>query len=416
MTNDSDFSPGAGKLQLQQIRPEKPGNQGPVIILDDDLDVANTVATALGALGHRAVVTSSAAEFFDLIDRLSPSHLVIDLFMPEMDGLAVLRSLSGLKGPRVIVTSGHDVRLLESMRQSALALGLDVVGRLDKPFRLAKLRELMDIPSKFQPEVPYGWDKSEGDLSLKRILAGLDGGEFKLYLQAQISCATQTVVGYEALVRWDHPVHGIISPVHFVPQIEAAGIEHRLARYMIDRSMAYLAANADAGFHLSINVSLDTFRLPLFRTMLAELRAEHDVAAGRIVLELTERDAGGLTSADIETMTRIRMDGFLLSLDDFGVGHSSIQRLVQLPFSEVKIDQMFIHDVTTSEDARKLVLSIVAMGKALNIPITAEGVEDAETFEVLKEGGCTNAQGFFFGKPFPAPNTITSSNVPMASL
>jgi len=147
MTNDSDFTPSPSSLRGQQIKPDRPGGEGPVIILDDDLDVANTVAASLGALGHRAVVTSSASEFFDLIDRLSPSHLVIDLFMPEMDGLAVLRGLSSRTNARIIVTSGHDVRLLESMRQSAIALGLDVAGRLEKPFRLSRLRELMAIPS-----------------------------------------------------------------------------------------------------------------------------------------------------------------------------------------------------------------------------------------------------------------------------
>jgi Amt family ammonium transporter len=249
-------------------------------------------------------------------------------------------------------------------------------------------------------------------MSIERILAGIDGGEFKLYLQAKISCATQSIVGYEALVRWDHPVHGIISPAHFVPQIEAAGMEHRLARYMIDLSMAHLAAHADATFHVAINVSLETFRSPLFRTMLAELRAVHDVPAERVILELTERGVGEISGADIEAMTRIRMDGFLLSLDDFGVGQSSIQRLVQLPLSEVKIDQMFIRDVTTSEEARRLVESIIAMGQALKIPITAEGIENAETFEMLKGFGCTNAQGFLFGRPFPVQIVNDACPVP----
>jgi EAL domain-containing protein (putative c-di-GMP-specific phosphodiesterase class I) len=410
MTNDSDFSPSPSSLQGQQFKPDRSGGEGLVIILDDDLDVANTVAASLGALGHRAVVTSSAPEFFDLIDRLSPSHLMIDLFMPEMDGLAVLRGLSSRTNARIIVTSGHDVRLLESMRQSAIALGLDVAGRLEKPFRLSRLRELMAIPSMNKPALCSSWDSSEENLSLQRILDGLDGGEFKLYLQVKISCTTQTIVGYEALVRWDHPEYGIIPPVHFVPKIEAAGMEHRLARYMIDLSMAYLAANEDASFHLAINVSLETLRSPPFRAMLAELRAQHDVAAKRIVLELTERGVGDLTSLDIETMTRIRLDGYLLSLDDFGVGNSSIQRLVQLPFSEIKIDRMFIRDVTTSDEARKLMMSMVAMGDAMNIPITAEGIENAETFEMLKSVGCTNAQGFLFGEPFPVPTTDTSPN------
>jgi len=414
--NNTSSLPIPNDLSLQHTKPDQPGTSDLVIILDDDLCVATTVAKALGALGHKAVVTSSTAEFFNLIDLLSPSHLVIDLFMPDTDGLAVLRGLTSRTGSRIIVTSGHDVRLLESMRQSALALGLDVVGRLEKPFRLAKLRELMGIPSKSQPVSRHPWDHSEGDLSLQRIFRGLDGGEFKLYLQAKICCTTQAVVGYEALVRWDHPVYGIIPPAHFVPQIEASGVEHRLARYMIDHSMTFLAANADASFHLAVNVSLDTFRSPLFRTLLAELRASHGVAAERIVLELTETGGGGLTVADIETMTRIRLDGFLVSLDDFGVGLSSIQRLVQLPFSEVKIDRMFIRDITMSEVARKMVESIIAMGKTLGIEVTAEGIEDFDTFDLLKKLGCTNVQGFLFGQPFPVSIANSASHGQKASL
>jgi len=401
VSNPSPSLPNPRKLSFQQSAPVQPDSSGPVIILDDDLDVANTVAAALGVLGHRAVVTSSAAEFYGLVDRLSPSHLVIDLFMPEIDGLAVLRDLSGRTSARIIVTSGHKGRLLESMRQSAVALGLDVVGRLEKPFRLAKLRELMTIPATFQPESRQPCDYSESEMSLENILAGLNAGEFRLYLQAKIICATQAIVGYEALVRWDHPVHGIIQPALFVPQIEAAGMEHLLARYMIDNAMAFLAAHAESTFHIAINVSLDTFRSPCFRAGLAGLRAKHDVASQRIILELTETGGSELTVADIEKMTRIRLDGFLLSLDDFGKGLSSIQRLVQLPFSEVKIDRIFIRDVTTSEEARKLIGFIIAMGTALGITTTAEGIEDAATFDVLKKLGCTNVQGFLFGRPFP---------------
>lgn len=414
-------------------RSAPPGTR--VLILDDDQLVADVIGRALRSLGCETETTLAPSAFFAALGSFRPTHLVIDLFMPEMDGLAVLHRLAELGcDARIIVTSGHEVRLLESMRQSARALGLDVIGRLEKPFRMARLAELMaqqpdgaepaavpppvveDLPAAPRPApvaeavvavpdvlaVPLP-DLSTlgGDALAVEFVTGLAEGQLQLYLQNKVSCATRAVVGHEALVRWYHPEKGVVSPALFVPEIEARGLEHLLARHMLDLAMAHLARHG-AGLHVSVNVSLATFRMGCFREMLSALRQRHDIAPERIILELTETGTSEILPSDIDTLTRLRLDGYQLAIDDFGIGMSSLQRLVQLPFSEVKIDRMFVRDITQSEEARKIVTAIIAMARALGMQVTAEGVEDAATLKILTDLGCDLAQGFYLGRPFPA--------------
>lgn len=403
-----------------------------VLILDDDQLVADVIGRALRSLGCETETALAPSAFFAALGSFSPTHLVIDLFMPEMDGLAVLHRLAELGcDARIIVTSGHELRLLESMRQSARALGLDVIGRLEKPFRMARLAELMaqqEDPAEAQAAQPLREDVAPAPLRGPQALAvvqdalaaplpdladlggdplaidfvtGLATGQLQLYLQNKVSCSTRSVVGHEALVRWYHPEKGIVPPAQFVPEIEARGLEHLLARHMLELAMSHLSRHG-AGLHMSVNVSLATFRMACFRQTLGALRERYDIAPERIILELTETGTSEILPSDIDTLTRLRLDGYQLAIDDFGIGMSSLQRLVQLPFSEVKIDRMFVRDITQSEEARKIVTAIIAMARALGMQVTAEGVEDAATLKILADLGCDLAQGYYLGRPFPA--------------
>lgn len=431
-TSPTQKGDSAGKDSSGKRR-APPGTR--VLILDDDQLVADVIARALRSLGCETETALAPSAFFAALGSFGPTHLVIDLFMPEMDGLAVLHRLAELGcNARIIVTSGHEVRLLESMRQSARALGLDVIGRLEKPFRMARLAELMTQPEDTEDKreavslpndpaapaiapsyesgrataaaampdalLPAIGDLGDDPLSIDFVKA-LGAGQLQLYLQNKVSCATRAVVGHEALVRWHHPEKGIVPPALFVPEIEARGLEHLLARHMLDLAMAHLSRHG-AGLHVSVNVSLATFRMECFRELLGALRQRHDIAPERIILELTETGTSEILPSDIDTLTRLRLDGYQLAIDDFGIGMSSLQRLVQLPFSEVKIDRMFVRDITQSEEARKIVTAIIAMARALGMQVTAEGVEDAATLAILTELGCDLAQGYYLGRPFPA--------------
>jgi CheY-like chemotaxis protein len=216
-----------------------------VVILDDDPAVADVIARALRSFGCMAVKTSDPEAFHAAIDRVAPSHLIVDLSMPGTDGLAVMRALADRQTrARVIVTSGHAVRLLEAMRQAALALGLDVVGRLDKPFKIARLHDLMARPPARAPEL-RGSAPVTVDLDEAAVRAAIAAGELRLYLQSRVSCGDGRLLGYEALARWQHPKHDVVPPNWFVPLLEASGFEHLLAYRMLDLALAELDARGD---------------------------------------------------------------------------------------------------------------------------------------------------------------------------
>ena len=382
---------------------------GFVVILDDDEAVGTFVAIALRNMGYKAVLTAEPDHFFELVDRLNPTHIIIDLVMPKMDGLEGLRKLANRTQARIIVTSGVEVRLLEAMRQSAVILGLDVVGRLSKPFRLSKLRDLMSVPARSDMAPRGDAVILKADMTPDKIRLAMQRGDFRLYLQDKVCCATGLCVGYEGLSRWHHPVHQVIQPNDFIPQIEAVGLEPELGEYILDLAIRHLALLDDPAVHIAVNLSLASFRSDGLREMLAALRAPYGVRPGQIVLELTESGTSDISAADIHMLTRLRIDGYRLAIDDFGIGQSSIKRLVQLPFSEIKIDRIFVRDMASSDETRKVVRAIIAMAQALDMEVTGEGVENPRTFALLRDMGCTMAQGYLFGQPRPASLPDTSS-------
>ncbi|QYK40113.1 MAG: EAL domain-containing response regulator [Paracoccaceae bacterium] len=374
-----------------------------VLILDDDCAVAELVVSALLRIGARSHCFTEAKSFLAAVPNLRPTHMIVDLSLPGMDGLEVLRELArrGCRA-RIIVTSGHGGKILESMRHSAVELGLDVVGVLEKPFRLARLRDLMSVPP---GRVAASRDATQADpaLDARAFARALRTGDVKLYLQPKVICATGEKAGYEALARWHHPVHRVLPPGMFLSQVEASGQEFDLARCMLDLAFGHLVASGAPGLHIAVNVSLSVIRRPEFLPMLRELREHHGIDPGQVILELTENGTSEILAGDIETLTRIRLDGHKLAIDDFGIGQSSIQRLVQLPFTEIKIDRLFVRDLTRSGEARKVVAAVTALGKALGMSITAEGVENAETLTIVRDLGCDMAQGYFLGRPYEAP-------------
>ncbi len=373
-----------------------------LLILDDEPAVAQTVAFAAKRHGFAIRMSASPEAFFDDVAGFEPSHIIIDLLMPGMDGVEVLRNLAaGGCGASIIMMSGMGSRVLESAQRVGLERGLRIIGILPKPFKPAELRALLDAHAHHRAH-PEPITAADHETLLDDIGPALRDEQFVLHYQPKVHLASGRPVGVEALVRWQHPTFGLLPPDRFLPLIEQSGNMTLLTICVIEAGLAWLAGTSDdSARQLAINISATSLTDVNFTDLLHERCIRFNVDPARIILELTETTAPRRTAELLDILTRVRLKGFQLSIDDFGTGYSSLVQLAQLPFSEIKIDRSFVGGLHSSDQARKIVATTVALGKQLQLTTVAEGVENEAQARALTELQCDQAQGYFFARPMP---------------
>jgi EAL domain-containing protein (putative c-di-GMP-specific phosphodiesterase class I)/FixJ family two-component response regulator len=378
---------------------------GRLLILDDDITVGQAIASTAERFGFAVAVTSSAKDFFDAVGQWEPSHAAIDLAMPEMDGVEVLRRLARLRSPvKVILMSGMGTKVLDSAHQSALEHGLEMSGILPKPFRAARLRALLLQDSAPQERASAGNGNSHATRSItsEDIEEGIRARHFVLHFQPKIRLPGREVTGFEALVRWQHPSYGLLFPDTFIPLAEQSATMSRLTHHIIEGGLHWLAGLGNStGLSLSLNLSARDLDDMVLAEHLQQACVARGVAPTDIVLEITETSTTRNPVETLDLLTRLRLKGFNLAMDDFGTGYSTLVQLARLPFSELKIDKSFVAQMRTSREARKIVESTTALSRKLGLTIVAEGVEDGPTLGLLEEAGCDFAQGYFISRPMP---------------
>jgi diguanylate cyclase (GGDEF)-like protein len=236
---------------------------------------------------------------------------------------------------------------------------------------------------------------------------GLEHGEFFLHYQPRIHLSTKHIHSVEALLRWKHPVRGLISPGLFIPIAEKTGLILPLTKYVLYLAAAQAKAWLSEGrdLRVAINLSAKCFQHPDLIPMLQDTLNAHDLEAKYLELEITESAAMDDVESNITTLNQLRDMGFYIAIDDFGTAYSSLNYLKRLPVNCLKIDRSFIKDIsfkTLDSVDTAIVKAIVALGKALDFHLVAEGVETLEQANFLQFLGCYEAQGFYFCKPLPA--------------
>jgi diguanylate cyclase (GGDEF)-like protein/PAS domain S-box-containing protein len=232
----------------------------------------------------------------------------------------------------------------------------------------------------------------------------LENQQFQLYYQIQVDRFLRPF-GAEALIRWIHPERGVVSPAQFIPLAEESGLILPIGRWVLETACAQIKAweqeSQTRGLVLAVNVSARQFHQANFVAQVQAAVQHHGINPMQLKLELTE----GLLLENIEdtiaTMNSLNEIGIKFSLDDFGTGYSSLQYLKRLPLDQLKIDQSFVRDIATDSSDIAIVRTIVAMARSLGIAVIAEGVETEEQRQLLLKNGCSNYQGYLFGKPVP---------------
>lgn len=384
---------------------------GRLLILDDDPAIGRTIEQIARGAGLEARFTDDPAAFFDAVNAWDPTHIAIDLVMPRMDGVEVLTRLAkrGSRA-RIIITSGVDHRVLDAAGRSAVEHGLEIAGVLSKPFSAKALRSLLQTappaagPGGSATRIAAG----SGQVSVEDLRAAIERCELRLVFQPQVDCASGILAGFEALVRWQHPQHGLILPEQFVPLAETHGLIDALTEQVTEQALAWFATTFGAATaraagqdapSLAMNLSARTLKDESFVERILARCDAFGVAPEQLIFELTETSAMEDPVKSLNVLTRLRMKGFQLSIDDFGTGFSSMLQLVRLPFSEIKVDKSFVMTASRSEESRTVVQSIVELGHSLGLRSIAEGVEDAATLAYLRDIGCDLAQGYHIARP-----------------
>jgi len=252
----------------------------------------------------------------------------------------------------------------------------------------------------------------EEKLSIENdIHKAIKNNEFMIYYQPQQDCKKSILTGAEALVRWDHPTKGFISPGKFIPIAQESGIIIKLEEWIFDKVLSEikimsLKHDTFPLKHVAINVSTSHFLQPHFVEKLMLLVTKHKVKPNWIELEITESDVMKNVNDAIQKMKELKTFGFTLSIDDFGTGYSSLAYLKQLPVDTIKIDQSFVFNMKTNEGDAMIVESVVAIANKFKYQVLAEGVEDKETLEQLIQMDCDYFQGYYAHRPMPLQEFI----------
>ncbi|BBW75553.1 GGDEF-domain containing protein [Klebsiella michiganensis] len=232
------------------------------------------------------------------------------------------------------------------------------------------------------------------------LMQALNKGEFRVYYQPIADTMNGEIYGYEALVRWFHPLRGSVPPTEFIPVAEKIGLINQLGEWVL-RTACEAAASWSSPLKVSVNVSpVQLMNNSLTDTVVTILRTT-GLDPYRLDLEITESDVFNENTRSLEILSQLRELGVQISIDDFGTGYSSLSRLSYFPFDKIKIDRSFVINIPDQKDDLDIVRLIISMGKSLHMRIVAEGVETEEQLESLRKLGCDLVQGYLIGKPGP---------------
>jgi predicted signal transduction protein with EAL and GGDEF domain len=230
---------------------------------------------------------------------------------------------------------------------------------------------------------------------------GLAVGEFEVYYQPLVTLETGVISGFEALLRWHHPLRGMVAPGEFIPLAEETGLIVPIGEWVLRQACAEAAAWPD-DLKVAVNLSPVQFKKGNLPQMVFAMLASAGLPAARLELEITESIFLAESKTNLATLRRLRALGVGISMDDFGTGYSGLSYLRAFPCDKIKIDRSFISELSESADCMAIIKAITDLGSNLGIPTLAEGAETETQLAWLREAGCTEMQGYLFSRPVPA--------------
>jgi EAL domain-containing protein (putative c-di-GMP-specific phosphodiesterase class I) len=279
------------------------------------------------------------------------------------------------------------------------AYGVNLLGTIEKPATPENLQALVSL---YQPGEPHHVSRIEAaEITYAAIRQALENDEFEPLFQPKVELATGWVTGAEAFTRWKHPEYGIVTPLSFLPALEDLGEMDAFSWVVIKKSIAACMLWHQRGHAITVSINLAPSALshPDFADRLIDYVAQQDFDPQYIVIEVTESSAVSMAAYFLENLARLRMKGFGISVDDYGTGNSSMQQLLHIPFSEIKIDRSYVIGASQNTALELVLSSSLDVCRKLNKHSVAVGVETQQDWDFLQKLGCTYAQGYYIAKP-----------------
>jgi EAL domain-containing protein (putative c-di-GMP-specific phosphodiesterase class I) len=377
------------------------------LVLDDSVTITAILSSILMDTCHvnRAHCANCAQQALDYLDERPDVDLVfLDLNMPDIDGMQFIRLLKEKNiAVAIVLISGSSPKIIKAVEGLIKLHKLDLVGSIPKP-----------ITEDSVSQVLYRFIKSQGEpnkttaylqkVKVHELLRAIEQQQFEIHYQPIVNVHTGRLKSAEALLRLRHPSRGMLYPDSFISELEAANLMRTVTLFVIDESLKQWGKWHKQGIvtDISLNIPAEMLGAQDLPEYLLGKAEEFSVPPGKITIEVTETCLGDDEAIVLEVITRLSINGFKLSLDDFGTGFSTVERLQHLPFHYVKIDKQFMLGLGKDESKRAALESSISMARRLGMKIVVEGVETLKLWDVSNHIGVDYKQGYFIAMPMPA--------------
>jgi diguanylate cyclase (GGDEF)-like protein len=394
----------------EAVRREQP-HRGSAAVLMIDLDrfneINNTLGTPIGDYVLCEVGRRLRSELGDgtLVARLGADEFA--LLCPWTKGLqgalsiaaavqSTLETPIALEGVTLNVEASIGIAVMREHAEDVDTL----LQRAD--LALARAKSHFSRVEVYSPAYDY-FDPTRLML-LGQVRRGLERGEFILHYQPKMDLQTKRITGVEALLRWQHPEHGLLPPLKFIPLVEQTALVGPVTLHVIGEALRQMSCWRELGLRLGISVNLSARNLvgSELPEQVASLLEKHAIPADQLTVEVTESATVADPERAIRVLSALRASGVAVSIDDFGTGNASIEYLASLPAGEIKIDRSFITDICEDDRAEAIVRSTIDLARHLDLRVVAEGIETEDVLERLASLGCDTGQGYVISRPLPA--------------
>ncbi len=402
------------RLEQAIARAQRNGSHVGVAFLD--LDRFKVVNDSLGhtfgdlLLKEVASLLTKTVREVDTIVRFGGDEFVV--IIPDIDQKADVVFELGAIAEKIIDAAQHEISIDSHKVHTGMSVGIAVYPRDgEKLDELIKNADIAMYHAKEQGRGQYSFYSPELNAETLRRLTlehelrnALDNDEFELFYQAKVSASDSTLLGAEALIRWQHPERGLVSPIEFIGVAEETGLIHTIGEWVTQTACSQMKIWRSMGLpeiRIAVNVSSHQFNEGDLAAQVSHILRTTGLNPELLELEVTESIVMADTDKSIETLKRLNAMGIRIAVDDFGTGYSSLSYLRRLPIHTLKIDRSFITDMMDSSDAQSIVSATILLAHQLGLEVVAEGVEASDQQALLKDWGCDELQGYLFSKPLP---------------